>query len=106
MAPCRVDHRLRLGRCGAARDAQLGAALVRGVGAADGGAVQLAQAAGGDARAGRLSDRLLGTRLGAAVERHRLPSGKDLPGAAAPALREGAVELARVLGRTTLALAF
>ena len=45
MAPAGVDHGVRLGERGAAGDAQLGAALVRAVGAAAGRAVELAQAA-------------------------------------------------------------
>ena len=44
-----IDHGVRLGERGAAGDAQLGAALVRAVGAAAGRAVELAQAAHGGA---------------------------------------------------------
>ncbi len=44
------DHRIGLGERGAAGDAQLGAAVVRAVGASAGGAVELAQAAHGCAR--------------------------------------------------------
>ena len=85
-----ADHRLGLGERRAARDAQLGAAVVRAVGAADGRAVELAPAARDGARARRVPDHRLGARLRAAVERDRLSPGENLARAPAPALRQGA----------------
>src|ERR1700681_562942 len=76
-----------------AGDAQLGPALVCAVGAAACRIVELAPVARCGARAGGLSDHRLGAGVGAPVERDRLPSRENIAWQAAPAVREGALEL-------------
>src|SRR5690349_5920225 len=95
-----------MGQSRAARDAELGAALVCPLGAAARGALALAPAARERARAGRVSDRRVGAGLDAAVERDRLSPGEDASRTPAPALRQGAAQLAarRVADGTLCAL--
>src|SRR5205823_4290441 len=82
-----------LGERGAARDAQLGASVVRGVGAAAGRAVCLAPPAHRLAGAGDVPDHRLGPSVGPAVGRDRLSPREHAARATAPPLRQGAPEL-------------
>ena len=87
------DHGRRLGGRGAARDAQLGAPLVRAVGAPDGRAVELDLAAAHVAAARRLPDHRVGARQRPAVAGDPLLPRTHPPRPPPPARGPGAPEL-------------